>query len=432
MKEASDLIACVVDHSLFLPIAQKLSETYKQVYYWTPWDDCFPTVKKGLIGDGFDNLERVDSIWKVKKDVDLFVFPDVGFSGLQLELESQGFPVWGSREADSLETNRGKFLREIAELGMPVPKYKTITGLTKLREYLRDRTDKWVKVSKWRGDVETFHWRDWAQDEGTLDFYAYKLGAVKEQFQFYVLDPIDTDIEDGIDTYCINGQLPKTCIHGMERKDQSYLCTVAAMADIPEQVRSVSEQFAPVLAQYNYRSFFSTEVRIAGDQSYFIDPTLRSGSPPSQVMTELYGNLAEIIWQGANGECIEPEPAAEFGAQVLLKAKGDKSAWSVVDIPKELRQWVKCGGACEIDDKLCFPPDERDGCDLGWLVAIGDTIQETIATLKEHAAKLPDGVECDITSLAHLLEEVHEAEAAGMEFTDQTVPEPESVISNGD
>lgn len=430
MKEASDIVACVVDHGIFLPVAEKLAQQYKHVYYWSPWDKAYPTVRDWMIGEGFENLTRVESVWDVKKDCDLFVFPDIGFSGMQLELASQGLPVWGSRQSDSLETNRGKFLKVIEKLGLPLPKYKTKTGITALREYLRGKSDKWVKLSKWRGDHETFHWRDWDRDEIELDALAVRLGPVKELLVFYVFDPIDTEIEDGIDTYCINGVMPKTCIHGMERKDKAYLCTVSQVSDIAEVVSGVGESFAPILAEYDYRNFFSTEVRVKGDKGYFIDPTLRAGSPPSQVMTELYGNLGDIIWRGANGECIEPDPTAEFGAQALIHAKGNRHLWAVVEIPDAIRQWVKCGNAARIDGKICSPPDEEGSCDIGWLCATGDSIKETLDNLKAYASQLPDGLECDVTSLAHLLEEIHEAEDRGMEFTDQEVPEPAEVLTD--
>lgn len=428
MKEIKDLVLGVVDHGIFLPVAQKLAEQVGQVFYSTERDDAYPSVKTGLIGEGLERLERVDSILAVKGQCDGFVFPDIGWSDLQLELEGQGYPVWGAREGDSLESSRGKFLRVLAELGLPVPKHKAVKGMAALREHLKSKTDKWIKVSQWRGDIETFHWRDWSHDEGLLDFYAHRLGPAKELLVYYVFEPIETEIEDGVDTYCIDGKLPKKCIHGMERKDTAYLCTVTDLADIPEEVRFATEAFAPVLGKYNYRSFFSTEIRIAKEANYFTDPTCRAGSPPSQVMTELYGNLAEIIWAGANGECVEPEPTAEFGAQVLLRIKGERTSWGVVELPKELRPWVKAGSAGEIEGRICSPPDEHSGNDLGWLVATGDTLAETIETIKGYAKLLPDGIDADVGCLADLLGEIKAAESLGMEFTDQAVPEPATVL----
>ena len=429
MKEPSDVVACVVDLGRDLPVALKLSHTFKHTYYWTPFERDCPSIKDGIIGDGYENLERVENIWDIKKDCDLFVFPDIGYSGLQLELVRQGFPVWGGRNADSLEKNRGKFLKVIADMGMPVPSHVRILGLTLLRDYLKDEKDKWVKVSRWRGDAETFHWRDWRQDESTLDELAYQLGPAKELLSFYVLDPIDTDIEDGVDTYCIGGKLPEVCLHGMEGKDKAFLGTVVPFSEIPENIRQITEAFSVILHEYDYRQFFSTEVRVDGEDCYFIDPTLRAGTPPSQVQTELFGNLADIIWQGANGECIDPKPMAEFGAQVVISTKSSRESWHALEFPKSLEHAVKCQLCCEIDGRTCFPPDRFGNREIGWLVAIGDTIPEVIDKLKELSEELPDGVECDINVLANLLKEVESAEAQGMKFSDKPVPGPEEVLT---
>jgi hypothetical protein len=427
LKPTSEVVACVVDKGLFLPIAQKLGEQFKKVYYWTPWDDCMPKLERGVIGDGFSTIERVKDIWTIKDKCDLFVFCDVGFSGLQKELISQGFPVWGHHGADELETQRGLFLEQLKELGMLVPKYEKVVGLTALREHLRDEEDKWIKVSRWRGDWETLHWRDWEHDESTLDGYAYRFGPLKDSIIFYVFDSIETDIEDGIDAYCIDGQFPQTVIHGLEWKDRSYLCSIQPMRDVDERVTLVPEKFGPVFRDYGYRGFFSCEVRIKDNNSYFIDPTCRAGSPPSQVMIELIGNLGDVVWQGANGVLVEMEPTAQFGVQALIKTDRDPCDWEVIDVPNSIKQWTKFGFACEVNGKICIPPHPLGGM-LGWLVATGDSIEEAIDNLKEYRQELPDGLECDVDSIANLLKEAETAKEEGIEFTDGKLPKPEIVL----
>ncbi len=103
MKEVSQVTALIFDHSLFLPLARKLAKTYKRVLYFSPWEEGFPTLNKCIIGDGFPDIERCNDIWRVKNEIDVAIFPDIQHSGLQLELESQGIAVWGSRGGDSLE-----------------------------------------------------------------------------------------------------------------------------------------------------------------------------------------------------------------------------------------------------------------------------------------------------------------------------------------
>lgn len=429
MNPASEITACVVDNGVFPHVARRLARDFETVYYWSPQERAFPTIRDCCIGDGFDGVERVDSPWRVKDQCDLFVFPDIGFSAMQAELISQGRVVWGARGGDSLEINRGKFLGALEEAGLPVAKHEIIKGITNLRLFLKDKGDKFIKMSRFRGDFETFHWRDWGQDESALDAYAVRFGPLKEQATFYVFDPIDTDIEDGVDAYCIDGLWPETVIHGFENKDKSYLGTFQKFSDLPEEVRKVNEAFGPILAEYEYRSMFSTEVRITKEgESFFIDPTCRFGSPPSQVQCEMIENLGEIIWAGANGRLVEPKPAAKFGVQALIKV--DRSDWAVMDIPDEIDQWVKFAFSCKSDGRTCIPPDEQGVSEIGWLVAVGDTIEEAVSNLREHKEQLPDGVCCEFNSLSDLLKEVKEAEDKGMEFTDQPVPEPAIVLED--
>lgn len=427
MKPHSEITCCVVDHGLWLPVAQRLARDFGKVYYYKECERDFPTVAESCIGDGFDDVIRVSDFWKIKEECDLFVFPDVGFSGVQQELRNHGYPVWGGGDADKLETNRGKFLEALKDCELPVPSHVVIVGMTNLREYLRDKEDKWIKISKFRGDWETLHWRSWDEDATRLDFFAVKFGPLQESITFYVFDPIDTEIEDGSDLWCISRKIPSLVIHGMEAKDKAYLGTFSKFTDLPDPIQEVNNRFAEMLP-YEFRQFFSTEVRITEDgEFFFIDPTLRAGSPPSQVQTEMIENYGEIILAGAQGECLDPVPVAKFGVQVVVESSAGDKEWTVAEIPDSIRRWFKPMGGCMVDNKYCFPPNER--LLPGWLVAIGDTAEEAIESLKEYQAELPSGLECDLMPLADLLKEVQTAEEAGMEFTSQPVPEPETILS---
>lgn len=429
MKPVSDITACVVDHGLFLPLALKLGETYKRVLYHTPdWEQAFPTVDKCVIGDGFEQIERCDDIWKVKKEVDIWIFPDILHAGLQLELESQGCAVWGSRRGDTLEISREKFHRVLGETGLEVPTFQKVTGLTALREHLRDQEDKIIKISKYRGSHETCAWRNWKTDGGMLDLWAVRFGAVKELVQFLVFDKIETDIELGCDTFCIRGEWPNLMIQGYEAKDAGFLSAVRPRAKMPKQVQDVLEAFGPILGEYDYTNSFSMEIRVKDEHAYFIDPCCRWPMPPTSSKVELWGNLPEIILAGAHGELVEPTTTAKYAAECALTMKLEKDQWGMVKIPEELRQWCKFGNACQVDGVLSFPPLEFRESKVGWLVSTGDTLEDVIETMLERIALLPPGLDTDVMPLAHLLKEVREAEEQGIEFTDQKVPEPASVL----
>lgn len=432
MKEAAQVTALVVDHGLFFPLAQHLGKSYKRVLYWKPNSVAFPTINQCCQGDGFEEVELTEDPWEYidKGEIDLAVFPDILDSGLQLHLEDLGIPVWGSRRGDSIELIREKFLRILRDSGLPVPKYTRVVGITELRRLLRDKEDCYLKISRYRGSLETTHWRSWGEDEGLLDMLAVRFGLVREIVPFLVFDAIDTDIEDGADTFCIDGQWPDLMLRGVECKDRGYLGAVSTRASMPDHIVQVMEAFGPVLAPYRYRNFFSMEIRVQDDVGFFIDPTCRGPVPGTDSQSLIWKNTPEIIWAGAHGDLVQPQPRAWFTAECMLSVKGDKQSWSVIDMPDSLREWMKIGGCCQVGDKIGFPPDHShdDSNEIGWLCAIGDTPRETIDALKAHAEELPDGVTADMDSLIELVQESDKMDEEGIPFTDEEMPEPAEVV----
>lgn len=429
MKQLSDVIACVHDHGLFaVPFARKLAEHCKQVYVTTPWETGFSTINAAILGDGFPDIKRVDDVWAVKNDADMFCFPDIQHSGLQLELESQGFPVWGARRGDQQELNRELFLKTLKRVGLEIPPHVILIGLDALGEYLQDAEDCYIKISLYRGSFETIHWRSWLLDKSLFALWRVKFGPAGDHLRFLVFENIETPLEIGVDTYCVDGHWPTLMLHGIEAKDEAYFSAVTRSGAMPEQIREVIDAFSPVLAKSRYRSQFSAEVRVKDGIGYFTDPTCRGGLPSTASQLEIWSNFADIVWHGANGVLLEPEPAAMFTAEAILTMKGDKQLWGETILPKSLQQWVKPAYCCQIDGKLCFPPDDSHGNAVGWLVALGNTPRETIARINEYADQLPDGVTANTKCLANVLKEIHEEEDAGIEFSDHAIPEPSIAI----
>ena len=428
MSDPMQMTAAFVDNGLFLPLCQKLAPSFKRMIYWAEWEEGFPSINKRIIGDGFEGIDRVDEIWTHKNEIDLFIFGDIYRSALELELEAQGKLVWGSRNGDQLETQRGTFLRVLQEIGLPVPKFEEVTGLNQLRWVLHDREDVYLKMSKYRGSFETCHWRSWSQDEGMLDALAVKFGPLKDLMTFYVFDALNTELELGVDTFCIDGHFPNLMLHGLEAKDKGYLGGVMKRDDLPEQLRDVLDAFGPVLGKEHYRNAFSMEVRDVEGTGYPIDATCRFPVPGVGAEMELIGNLPEIIVAGAAGELVEPEMRAQFAAECVLTAKSDKHGWCVVDFPESVKPFVKCGDSCEVDGRICFPPDEKHDEEIGWIFATGDTIEETVEAMKERVKLLPDGVHACTESLFDLLKEAEAAKSEGIEISDRPLPDPETAL----
>jgi hypothetical protein len=69
-------------------------------------------------------------------------------------------------------------------------------------------------------------------------------------------------------------------------------------------------------------------------------------------------------------------------------------------------------------------------CDeAGVVIGIGNTIEESIESLKQNFALLKaEPLRIEETGFADLLKQVKKAESEGMEFSDQPIPQPEIVL----
>ncbi len=431
MKDIQDSILCFVDRGLFPHVALCCAKKAKHVYFTGPPHEVMETIADAAICDGFDNVTVVDSLWDVKNECDAFAFTDIGFSGEQKELVSQNKAVWGHHGADKLETMKGFFLDILEKVGLDVPPHKRIMGFTELKSFLDDNPEKYIKISKYRGNWETFHWRNSKMDGLELEMRGIRLGPMRESITFYVFDPIDSFVEDGTDTWNINGMWPKNVLHAIEKKDRGLIGAIQPVSEIDERVWHINQAMGPVLEKFGCQGPFSTEIRLTEHASYFNDSTNRHGSPPSQLQTKLIKNLPEVILAGAHGECLEPDCGTEpIGAQVLITSDRDKEEWLAFPMPEELREHVCSSFCCEVNGDVHICPNPLENW-AGWLVATGSTIEEVVDTMKERKAMLPDGFDCDITSLAHLLKELEDAKEQDIRITDSRIPEPAVALDIG-
>lgn len=427
MSDLSNKTFLVRDHGFFLPLARRLAATGAKVYYAPTWEKAYPMLNEGVIGDGFPDIEYCSDLWLVKNKVDCFVFPDIYHQGEQRELRSQGLPVWGSGDGMRLEVNREFFLKKLKDLGLDVPEYELVIGITALREYLKDKKDIFIKVSKWRGSWETRHWRDWKQDGHRLDLWAVRFGGIRETIRFLCFPKIETTLEIGGDTYNVRGLWPETMIHGLEKKDEAYIAAVTKKKDMPEQLTRIMDAFSPFLQHMQYACQWCMEVRVAGDKNFFIDATTRSGLPSTATFTKVK-NVEDIIFYGAHGELVEPDYGFKYSAEAMVKLNGDQGAWETFVMPPELEDHLKVYDCCMVDGQYWFPSDDKPITEIGWLVATGDTPTEVAKEMNRLADLLPDGFDAAVESLADVIREVDDEQKKGIEFGTHPMPEPEVVL----
>ena len=417
MIDLSNKTALVYDYGLFVCVAERLARDFGKVYYYNAAQkSAFPMSRNAWVGYGLDNIEQVDDFWDVQAD--LYVFPELYDADLQDELVKQGKRVWGLRRAEILETDR-EFLRETqVAMDMPIPETIIIRGLSVLREHLQNVEDKYVKISYYRGDAESFHHVTYDLTKPWLDDLESKLGTQADEQDFFVEDPI-LGIEGGVDTYVIDGQLPNRIASGFEIKDASYLGRFIPQEEVPAPLAEVNDKLQILLKRAGSRGFFSTEVRVndAGTP-FLLDFCGRCGSPPTEVLVEAYENFSEIIWEGADGHLVEPQiTATHFGLVMIHNNWAAKGKWISIQVPKGEEQWVKIKNKAMKDGVIYSVPNIIDLAEIGAVVAIGSSYEDVINKLQALASEVK-GYELDIRvdSLNEAMDTIKEAKNYGIDI----------------
>lgn len=414
--EFADKTALVIDQGLYVHVAEKLAESFGRVlYYCNGWRCAFPISEGFNIGAGLEGIERVENAWNHIEEADLIVFPDTYFGAEQEYLRRQGKRVWGAGQAELLELYRDELKRVLHGLSLAVGPYELVTGLDKLTEYLKSHPGVYVKGNLFRGDVETFRARHFKATKPLLDELALHLGPRAAQTLFVVEEPL-AGIEAGYDGFSIDGRFPSLGAFGYEAKDAGYIGQVRSWERLPAGLKSINERLAPVLAELGCRGFFSTEVRIGSDRvPYLMDPALRAGSPPSEAYIELFSNWDEIMWAGAAGELVTPQPVARYMAEVVLRSDWGREHFLGVEFPPELRRFIKLHGHCRIQGQdYAVPLKIRE---VGAAIGLGQSMEEAVGAALRHAEAVEGlEVEFDRHALASAMEAIEDGIKVGVDW----------------
>jgi len=388
MKDTKDVVCFCHDNGLFVETASRLAREFKKVYYCNPgWINAFPKMNSAYIGFGLDNIEVVDGPWEVYDDIDLWFFPDVYFGPMQVWLEKQGKYVWGSRMGEEMELYRDAMKEHQKNLRLPLNKWTKVVGIANLRSYLKEHTNVWIKINKWRGIVETFKSKNYKQVEPVLDEMEYKLGAFKTIINFIIEEDVPDSIEVGVDCYTVDGQFPSQHLAGIEVKDLSYIGIFGPRSNLPKQVTDFDNAVSNTFRNYGYKGFYSTEIRVDEKtrKGVMIDFCARQGSPPSEIYQELYANLGEIIWAGSHGIMVDPKSLAKYGVEMLIHSSWADKNWQEIGFPEKYRNNVKLRNACKIDGKYYAIPQSQGLPEIGAVVGWGDTLDSAIKMCKDIA-----------------------------------------------
>jgi hypothetical protein len=419
VEDLSTKTCLVADQGLFVEMASRLARDFGKVYYWTPWMSGYPNSANAHIGAGLPGVKRVLYFWDHVEEADVVVFPDLYMADMARAVRDKfGKPVWCHFNAELIELDRVGTRKLQRELGISSPKTRFFTGIDDLAEYLKTADNKWVKISCFRGDGETWHHDTWDTSAVYLDYFRNKTGALANTHEFMVEENIE-GIEIGYDGWTVHGQFPDSSYWGFEVKSEGYVGEFSKNSDMPDCLCEINDSFSGILKSEKSSGFISFECRVGGDRrAYLIDPCIRAGSPPNEGTQEGYANFSEIVWEGANGRMCRPKSLGKYVVMAAIKSSFAMNNWTPLEIPKADRQWVKVRNAALIDKKLYYVPirsGEETG--VGMVVAVDDDLEKAIALVKKRASRVK-GFRLDIhtEALDSAQEEIEKAARYGVKF----------------
>ena len=392
------IVCCEHGHQIYL--AEKFSESFGKTFLYIPNEESYLTPAKETIGQGIPGIILIDQdieFWKLVENTDpndiVFFFPDVGMGALQHHLQWMKRRVCGSLGSGEIEMDRMLLNGELKKLGLPTAPMARVIGTTNLRAFLKEHPDRVIKVSFYRGVIETFTNENPYRTELRLIELDFQLGMNKDTFEFCCQEKIESELEVGFDGFSLNGKGPAYSALGIEVKDKAYVGAI--LEKMPPLIEFVNRKMEPLFSRYGYQGFYSNELRITDEpfrkdfkgKPFYTDCTARAPSPPSEAQCEIYEPhcLARAVWDLSGGEMPVLKPITKWFAEVVLATPAYDRQWLHVSFPDKIKQWVKVKDHCIKDGQIfCIP--NHNGNYFANVVALGDTPQEAMDTVLKRAA----------------------------------------------
>jgi hypothetical protein len=408
----------VYDFGLFTEVANKLGEKFGKVHYFVPWTEAFPKAIKSLIGEGFENMERIKYFWDYVDEADLIVFPDTHCSDIVNFLRDKGYPVAGVGDAEELELDRIKGRKEQEKAGLPTQQTDVVKGLTKLEKFLKEHKKVVIKLNTYRGDVETWSQDDWEDSEPKIARLKVEWGPKGEELNFVIEEKLD-GIEPGLDGILYKGEVVSPTMVGFEIKGAGYIGKVYDYKDVPEGIKLISDKMAPVFKKLNYSFWMSSELILTKQRKgFFIDPCLRLAAPvPNAVQQEMIKNYAEVFWGMGHDEKVIPEYTAKYGGGASFYSSFvEEGNWARIKFDKKNRQWIKFREACCYGGNYWAVPKASTICSV---IGTGDTPEEVIEKIQEISKSVKavgSNIDKSSADFVELRSELAEVKKYGIEF----------------
>lgn len=379
----------VWDYGGFVEHALALADGGKNhVWYYTPWAKSnaskFESYAPGL-GFEKEGMEKILYFADYIDQADCIVFFDKGAGDIAKYLRKvSGKPVYGAGKGEKIENDRELLGKMQSKVGLLVPERKLIKGVPALREYLKDKKDKYIKINIFRGDFETALYKSFDGFKPILDRIELDLGPFNEFYDFFVETPIPGK-EPGFDAFYSNGKYATPFIWGFAM--ENWINFGKFVDVMPKPLQDVADKLKPILKSVDYRGAIGTEVRITeGDKEHYLtDLTCRFSTPVAIAYPVVINNFPELIYKLAKGEDVKIKTKAKYFVMLPLSSSYSKENWVKMEFDQKYRNFVKSPSIIKIKDSLYAVK----GSDYIYtLVGYGNSLEECITILKNLSKKV--------------------------------------------
>lgn len=239
-----------------------------------------------------------------------------------------------------------------------------------------------------------------------------KIGHKRDTIEILVQNDIGGDCEPGIDRFVVDGKFTQEGLIRYEDKDKGLVAKF--FATLPKILTDVDDKTAPYLK--DARSHYSTEVRITKGKPYLIDPTCRIPSPPGELMTEMFVNYGDIIWEIANGKIPKLMPKTLYGVEIILSSSFNECHEICVEFDKSLQANVKLKNHTAKRGAYYCIPNGNCGS-FGAVVVCNNTLQKAIDQAKDITKEIKcEEMDCDLGTFDKAKKSVENGQKYGILF----------------
>lgn len=304
-----------IDTNLGLEHALRFGRDGYETFYAVVHGQPYPKMADEICGYGFDEIKKIwDWGQGLEEGAKTIIFTDSGFGYLAEWLRSRGYHVIGADGiSEKLELDRYYVRKVFTRLGIDIPPARVVKGVDNVKRVITEKGGKnvVVKISRVRGDVETFKTNDPYEAEIMLSRGGFKIFG---DDVIFILEEEIKACEVGIDTWFNGKEFIGIVAETIELKGAGNITKFVPIED--SLWYGVLQKLEPWLRKNGYVGMFCMEGFYDGNVVKVTDVTPRFPYICSYAYPKVINNYSEFLMGVASGEDVILEPKAKYSTQI--------------------------------------------------------------------------------------------------------------------